>query len=236
MLVLEIRGILETSRQKMDQLCGGIHASSQTERSFIHSLSAHLDTRFDRLEAQLSSAVPSRRQRTANSYPSASSSPTSSIVGASTIHIQGFLREPCVKENCPCQCHRISTLSTPLWAEPLLGALILRYSGPFLFGASSCHVPMCRAQGRRSISIGYTFPTWLLARAVSLSACWGSLTNAGAWLHLVVPRVATPPGIWRAVMHGDLACIRQKIAAKEFLPTDIEATGEGYLSVSRLRL
>jgi len=220
MLVTEIRGILETSREDMGQLLDTI----QSEHSFTQSVSAHLNTRFDTLEAQLSTLIPSQRPKL-----KLSSSPGTR--GASMIHIQGFLREPCGNRQCNCQCHRISTRSTPLWAEPIIGALILRYNGPALFGAGSCDVQMCGAGAKRSVSLGYTFPTWLIARAISISACWGSLTNTGVWLHLVVPRVASPPGIWRAVMYGDLAWIRQKIATKHFLPTDIEVTGEGYLSV-----
>ncbi|KAK0712109.1 ankyrin repeat-containing domain protein [Lasiosphaeris hirsuta] len=213
---MEIRDIVETS-------CGELRAASRNQHSFVQSMSAGINIRLNALEAQLSAMVPGQLR-----HPS--TTPLATGPGSSVVHIQGSLCETCDSRHCKCQCHRTSTVASPSWAKPLIGSLILRYNGAVVFGPRHCDVRTCKTGGRRSMTISYVFPTWLLGRAVSVSAGWDSLTNMGAWLHLVVPRVTSPPGLWRAVMYGDLAWLRQKIVSKDFLPTDIEATGEGFLS------
>jgi hypothetical protein len=78
----------------------------------------------------------------------------------------------------------------------------------------------------------YSFPEWLLRRAVFLSAGWGSLTNVGASLHLSVPRIWEPEGIIRAINEGYSDCVWEKVASRELLPTDVTVYGVGYLAVN----
>ncbi|KAK3391138.1 hypothetical protein B0H63DRAFT_132580 [Podospora didyma] len=223
-LVMEIRDIVQTSTGELDKYLSAILNTTQYQSSSIQSMSARIDTRLADLEAQLSIAVPHRPGAPFISMPSAIPTDTSRI------HIQASFRQPCGRY-CKCQCHGTSTLRTPSWTRSLIGSLVVHYnSGTAILGKSSCDVSACRAGGRGSINIYYTFPNWLLGRAISISSDWGCLTNVGASLHVLVPRVIEPLGLWRAVMYSDFTWLRHKITSKEFMPTDVEVTGEGFLS------
>jgi len=81
----------------------------------------------------------------------------------------------------------------------------------------------------------YSFPKWLVNRVLSFSAAWGSMTNAGASLHLKVPRMVDPEmskRLWVAVGRKDVDWFREKISAKELLPADIDEDGDNIVDVS----
>lgn len=134
---------------------------------------------------------------------------------------------------CRCKCHltQMSIVSSPYWMKTITGLLVVEYSTGDLCDDDT---NTCQQKGphNSSLRLGYSFPPWLLPRAVILSASWGSLRNSGASLHLSVPRIHQPYGIARAINEGKLDYFREKFATGELLPTDVGENGVGYFAVS----
>jgi hypothetical protein len=79
------------------------------------------------------------------------------------------------------------------------------------------------------------FPPWLLRRGLFVSMAWGSLTNRGASLHLMVPTLMSrgfyAPALFRAIRIGDTKWIRERVMESKLSPTTINLQGSGILSV-----
>jgi len=215
---MEIRDAVETSNWTLDQRLAGLHAVAQNQQQALDSISERLETRLSTLESQLSALSIPR--------------PTSGHgTTASSAHIQALVRQPCSRY-CKCQCHTVSTFQSPWWTRSLVGSLFVQYNGTAVLRANPCNVTACRAGGKGAVAIGYSFPSWVIYRALSISACWSSLTNSGASLHLMVPRIIHLPALWGAVIHNDTGWLWQMIMDQQLRPNDIQITGEGILTVS----
>lgn len=202
-----------------------ILAISQSHRSLMESILISFETRFDALESNLS-AAPSNALEATPAIQDAGSSVSPSI------HAQPPLRQHCSRY-CRCQCHRITAVRAPSWMRNLAGSLVAQYTGGMRFTRRSCDTPACRRESAKVVRLGYSFPEWFLARAVSLYVSWGSLTNVGVSLHLTVPRVWEPPEVVSAFIHNcETALLEEKLPKRELMPTDITRGGNGYLDVS----
>jgi len=201
-----------------------ILALSQSQTLLLQSLL----TRFSALESTL---VASPRYAAKASPKTAD--PGSSVANLSTCSTQPLSQQQCSRY-CKCQCHRITSIRTPPWMRTLAGSLRADYNGSIWSRKEACDDPTCRRrESSRTIRLAYAFPGWLLGRAVFLSGSWGSLTNAGASLHLAVPRVNEPSWVIHAMNKCLTEFLRKRIANREIMPTDIGEDGEGYLVVSR---
>lgn len=132
---------------------------------------------------------------------------------------------------CRCQCHKNSAVRFPSWSQALIGSMMLQYNGTVRLDTNPCDLPSCQSGKGREVRVAYSFPSWLTSRAVHLSASWGSLTDVGASLHLTVPRVCEPFGIWQALEYDDAKWLQSMVERRVLLPTDISSAGEPYLLV-----
>lgn len=221
---------------------------SQSQHSLMQAAMTVFETRFDVLESILSSPNHTTEAEyevlsaVSSVKPSILCSPPNNAIEAKTevhsavssvrpsIQVQAPLRQPCSRY-CRCRCHKTSTLSSPSWTRKLVGSLLAQSSGGTWFKAP-CDMPTCRWEPSKSVRVVYSFPEWLLGRTVFISASWGSLTNAGASLHLAVPRVSEPRGVFHAIHEYHPDFIREKVSRRELVPTDLMANGHGYLAVS----
>jgi hypothetical protein len=73
----------------------------------------------------------------------------------------------------------------------------------------------------------------MLRKGVHVSLSWGSLTGAGAAIHMSVPRIIDIPGsVFWAIDDDDVSFLQAKIAAKVVFPTDaLSNTGDSLLVV-----
>ncbi len=236
---MEIRDIVGAPDEELGRQLNAVLVVSQDQHALVQSMSTdhasrltsiegnvdrisnQLDSRFNVLEARLSRPDPYR--------PSIPFELTEDM-DHSVIQVRATVRQPCFRY-CKCQCHRPSTINTPSWARFAIGSLVAQYNGVSVIGKNPCSSSACKSTGKGSLKLGYSFPRWMIGRAVSLSASWDTLTNTGAHLHLAVPRVNNLPGLPGAVMHRDLEWLKEKVASRQLLPTDIEDNGEGIFSV-----
>ena len=200
-----------------------ILAISHSQHFLMQAALTRFETRFDMLESVLSTS-PNNALEAASEVHCAVSSVRPSI------NTQAPLRQPCARY-CTCQCHKTSTLRSPSWTRNLMGSLLAQCSGGIWF-KGPCDTSTCRWEPSRSVRVVYSFPEWLLGRAVFLSASWGSLTNVGASLYLAVPRVSEPHGVIRVMHQYHPDYFREKVAHRELIPTDILKNGSGYFAVS----
>ncbi|KAK0620596.1 tryptophan synthase beta subunit-like PLP-dependent enzyme [Immersiella caudata] len=131
---------------------------------------------------------------------------------------------------CKCQCHKFTYKQSPGYATQVVGRLFLAYNTAPVFHRRPCDHPGCRNQSMRSAQLRYSFPTWLLRRALYMSLSCDSLTGAGASLHLRVPRIIPEShNVWAAIRDSDLARLQSLMSRKDAFPTDIDKHGVSLL-------
>ncbi|KAK4208229.1 hypothetical protein QBC37DRAFT_453435 [Rhypophila decipiens] len=150
----------------------------------------------------------------------------------STTRIQVPVRQLKCSRYCKCQCHRSSAIRTPSWSQALVGSIMLQYNGTVRLDSSPCDTPGCKSGKGRELRVAYAFPSWLTRRAVQLSAYWGSLTDMGASLHLRVPTVRRATYGMNSILYKeDMAGLREIIATRHLLPTDVSVHGRDFLLI-----
>lgn len=216
-LMVEVHGILAKSTGAVE---GGFNRMQQTLEQLTNLVDHRLNSvhsRFDALEMQTTLTRPTGALTHVASQPS------------SVVHIQTSVGQKC-SPYCKCQCHTSSAVRTPRWARSLVGSFFVQYNSIPLFDRRTCNISSCRSTSRKSMTMTYSFPKWLVSRAICATAVWGSLTDAGASLHLRVPRVKDMGNIWAAIVLNRVDLLRDWIARKEVLLTDIDDTGDSIIN------
>ncbi len=109
----------------------------------------------------------------------------SSAVGIRTAH---FSRSAC-RPWCACRCHTETKWRTPSILQPVLGSLFVGYSG-MPRERLLCDEKSCQLQSQPVVYVTYFFPSWFLARAMSVM--FATTPLAGPVVSLKVQR--TVPG------------------------------------------
>ena len=79
-----------------------------------------------------------------------------------------FLRQGRCTQWCDCTCHTYTRTRTSPTGQAILGSLIIGYTGlPAL--TPPCRNEKCRRSSEAFLQVNYYFPTWFVARAVSLA-------------------------------------------------------------------
>ncbi|KAK0629239.1 hypothetical protein B0T17DRAFT_181609 [Bombardia bombarda] len=251
-MVINVHSLVETSTRRLNSQLDSFIAISQDQHRLVQSISesnkrvedkaesltaatghlqqtadqvTNLVNRFDAIEEKLSTAI-SRTVTTAYSHPQAHH-------GSHFIQIQASVQQRCSRY-CQCQCHRTVDFQTPRWARSIIGSIAMQYNSIPIFDPRRCNVPTCHSAKKGSLRVAYQFPKWLLNRALSITAIWGSLTNQGAALYLRLPRVINDNLINLAVTFTALERDRglrishvERLVEYKILPTDIvEESGE----------
>ncbi|KAK3380949.1 hypothetical protein B0H63DRAFT_194773 [Podospora didyma] len=180
-LLVEVRDIIETT--------------ADTAESGFSQMANLFNSRFDELEAQLSSIARTRPDETLATSPARDTS--------SVAHLQTSVRQRCSRY-CKCQCHTMSTIQTPRWMRPITGSFAAYYNSIPIFSPRTCDVVSCRSKTQKRLAVNLCFPSWFLQRSIEVTAVWGSLTNAGASLHLRVPRLTGLPFVMKAIRFHDI--------------------------------
>ncbi|KAI1804769.1 ankyrin [Daldinia bambusicola] len=104
-----------------------------------------------------------------------------------SVQITAALRRPCPKD-CACQCHSSTSRIRSQPADSVIyGWLKSAYNSAPRLGAQRCDVATC--QRRRSPSrFSFRIPLLFCSRTLEATLSLGSITGAGASLHLHVPR------------------------------------------------
>lgn len=215
---MEIRDIVEISSGAIDHRIDHVLEALHQQRYLIESLSTRTGSGEPIIESEICT------------YPGRSGNTITTDTTVPVIQLQAPVHQPCYRY-CRCQCHKSSSFLTPHWTRALVGSLAMQYNGTAILGKNPCDVSACRSGGKASVNIAYSFPTWLLSRAVSINASWGSLTNAGASLHLKVPRVVDMSTIYWALRDRNWTWLNRLIAESKIQPNDISMTGHSLLAV-----
>lgn len=109
----------------------------------------------------------------------------SSAVGIRTAH---FSRSAC-RPWCACRCHTETKWRSPPILQPIIGSLFVGYSG-IPRERSSCDEKSCQLRSQPVVYVTYFFPSWFIARAMSVMLATTPL--AGPVVSLKVQR--TVPG------------------------------------------
>jgi hypothetical protein len=109
------------------------------------------------------------------------------------------------RSNCPrwcsCICHKPSRLNSPRLLNEVFGTMSVGYVGVPLF-SSPCNEKRCKPRPSASARITYQFPSWIMARAVSMLV---SSKTAGPELQLRTLRIINPNSdIFRLAITGDV--------------------------------
>lgn len=133
---------------------------------------------------------------------------------------------------CGCRCHVRTHFKTPRSLSRIFGLLFYSYSGSLLPGRP-CNYPHCKKSGDQSSQFTYYFPTWMVARAVSITSTYRDLSGLGASWALKVPRVISDRArIWYLIEAGNLRGVQDEFTKKLASPFDINITGGSLLLVS----
>lgn len=149
---------------------------------------------------------------------------------SSNIVISGVARQRC-PSLCKCQCHKTSRMQTPSFLQSVVGHLCVQYNSMPFFDRRPCDSWRCSSNSRVMIRLQYRFPSWMAARAVCALVSSHGLNDAGAYLHLKVPRVNNLPGLQWAVRQGNIPWLQRRISGREILPTDVMSNGQSIVMV-----
>ncbi|KAI0148195.1 ankyrin [Hypoxylon sp. NC0597] len=133
---------------------------------------------------------------------------------------------------CSCNCHRLQSSRSPTWLSSAIGRLFAQYNAIPLFQRPRCDASTCRLKSIPSFRLCYTFPQWLLARQIEFGISWSSVTGAGSSLHLRIPRVIDIQQVITAVHYCDIHWLRNRMAEKSILPTDVDDRGRTLLNIA----
>ena len=79
-----------------------------------------------------------------------------------------FLRQGRCSQWCDCPCHTYTRTSTPQTLQAVLGGLFIGYTG-FPALTPECANEKCRRSSEAFLQVNYYFPSWFIARAVSVA-------------------------------------------------------------------
>lgn len=133
---------------------------------------------------------------------------------------------------CRCQCHKSTRIESPWFMQNLLGSFFLHYNTHALWDSAKCSHPTCLADTPSRLVLSYVFLPWLWQRAVNVTAMAGGIHGPGPNIHLRVPRVIEEDHeVWGVVEHAKLARLQYLVSTKDFLPTNVDASGMTVLNV-----
>ncbi|KAK4452177.1 ankyrin repeat-containing domain protein [Podospora aff. communis PSN243] len=141
------------------------------------------------------------------------------------ICVQAELRQRC-ELTCKCQCHKKTSIKTPTWLQPVVGAFLVNYNSLPVLGPRPCNSSFCRAGSGTSITVQYYFPTWLFSLGIHLSSSWSGLASQGARFHLQAPLVigAGHP-VWSLFDFDVVDELRGMLTNRTVLPNCVSSYG-----------
>jgi len=135
---------------------------------------------------------------------------------------------------CNCICHSSTRMRTPTYLNNVIGVLFLGYSGMPLLRLS-CSVNECKSYATRSLDLIYTFPKWILQRAIYLVAA--VTANDGPMVGLTIRRRIEYQGennIFQMAVVGNAEGVRELLSRRLASPNDLDTLyGESALYVSK---
>lgn len=130
---------------------------------------------------------------------------------------------------CSCVCHIRRSLRTPQIFRRALGALFIGYSGLPIINAA-CNERNCRNRARTLVQLDYHFPTWFLARKLSISMSTSLVLGIEGTLSM--PRmVSWSSPLWRMARMGRIDVIQMMFSEGKASPFDVNAYGQSALHV-----
>ncbi|KAK7755954.1 hypothetical protein SLS62_001896 [Diatrype stigma] len=134
---------------------------------------------------------------------------------------------------CKCQCHKIQTSRSPDFISNLVGRLVLSYNTVPIWGKPSCTLRTCRRVPKKSAKINYTFPSWVLKRAVHISLSAANTRSLG--LQIDFPRIIPSNSkVIFAIRDGLLVTLLFFIDAGMASLIDVDENGVSLLTISIL--
>lgn len=179
------------SSNAIQSLGNGVTASARIEQS--HTVSSQQTTRLSPNALQSTET----RETTISSFK---------------LEFSRFQKKSCSRL-CSCACHYRSRYRSPLLANQILGSLFIGFSSlPFI--APRCTERSCTRRSPFSATFTYQFPSWLIARVVSLIFITTAAGDPAACLK--IRHVNRDFSIFRMASIGDVtgiqSLLKQKVA------------------------
>ncbi|KAI2465604.1 ankyrin [Annulohypoxylon bovei var. microspora] len=142
------------------------------------------------------------------------------------------LIEKC-EDFCPCNCHLRKTGATPSWLRGVIGSVFYSYTGSPIFGRRPCNYLPCKRAGKREHQYTYHFPTWMLARSVSMYFTRTHLAGVGGSWTLSIPKALSDVHpIWRFINYGTVPQVAEMLPKYGIAPCDVNKDGKSLLHFS----
>lgn len=121
-------------------------------------------------------------------HPPLGSPQNDSQMSTPTFKIRTAMKKSC-NATCMCQCHKTTSLSTPLWMKNFVGLLFIGYAGTPIFRKQTCNERLCQQQSHSILKLNYYFPSWFLHRMIILRDYSSSLLADGLMISIRTPRI-----------------------------------------------
>ncbi|KAJ5697369.1 fibronectin type 3 and ankyrin repeat domains protein [Penicillium malachiteum] len=133
---------------------------------------------------------------------------------------------------CACQCHVRTSIQSPSWARSVLGSFVLHSNATILLDRRPCNYRRCKRSGDANTRFTFYAPSWLLKRAVSVSASRAAGLDAASFsMFLKVPHVLPSNAeILKAIEYADTERIKDMLLNRAISPHDIDESGLSLLS------
>lgn len=163
--------------------------------------------------------------------------PTSSNLASQT-HTKGGYRayqvDTIVQSRCPplckCQCHKVQTSRSPDLLSGLIGRFMLSYKTVPIWGKPACTLHTCRRISKTSARLNYTFPSWMLKRAIHLSL--SAVNTASLGIQIDFPRIVPfESAVYWAIKEKSLVKLQYVFSIGDASPMDIDEEGYSLLLV-----
>jgi hypothetical protein len=153
---------------------------------------------------------------------------------ANTVVLSARLASKPCRSFCPCQCHKITLMRSPLWVKAIFGSAILSSNTTVSLNRRLCTMPrICNRSGRLSAQFVYFAPFWA-ARAFSILITRSDVTGINADLAFRTPRIIPIQSkMHRYISNGSVENVREMIVKGEASIYDVDAlSGRSLLCAS----
>ncbi|RSL51247.1 hypothetical protein CEP53_008519 [Fusarium sp. AF-6] len=107
-------------------------------------------------------------------------------------------------------------------SSSVMGSLFVQYKSIPMLGMKKCDTLLCQSASQSSLHLQWSFPRWLIARALVASISWNSINDDGAALFLKIPRSINDL-TWLVSRGQNPKALIQRLENGKIRPTDILA-------------
>jgi hypothetical protein len=141
------------------------------------------------------------------------------------------------RDFCHCRCHIQSSFRTPQWTRNLIGTFMLHTNGSILLNRRPCNHRSCHRSGLTTARFTFYAPSWMLSRAVCMTATRNEVTGTNASILISVPSVIPSDDVlWYWIRQDQVDILKSLFNQRKISLYDVNEYGQSLLQVLTLSI